>query len=910
MFTLGALSFSQPLILAFLAALPAIWLLLRATPPSPRRVRFPAFMILRQLKTTEETPDRTPWWILLLRLMVAALIIIGLAGPILNAPKPTAASGPLVFVIDDSWAAAPGWRIRQNALRAGGAEAAQNGRPVFILTTAKPPSENESVSPLTGEEAIKRADTLRPQPYAADRNAALQSLPALDRALAAVPGAPEIRWLSDGVAGDGDQSFADALAKRGALSIFVDATIPKMILRALPQTAEGRRYRVERLSSATQWTGALVATARDGRKLEEVAMTLPEGDKSAETTIDLPLALRNDIASAAIENYESAGAYQLADARDRRALVGLIAGADDAGDALVTGGYYVRKALEPYAAFETDSLDVLLKSDVSAIVLDDVGRLRRSDVEAIEAWVKKGGVLIRFAGPNLADAAQNADPPLLPVRLRGGGRAFGGALTWETPQALGPFSPDGPFADLTPPSDVFVRQQVLASPGGETSERTWASLADGTPLVTGMKDGAGVIALFHVPATPGWSDLPLSSIFVEMLRRLTFLSTLGPNRAENEAEARLAPIKVLDGFGRFEKPSAELTGIALADAKKGAAPGRPPGFYGAPEAPVAVNAVAPDDKFAPLAVRGDIKAYVAEPPMRLAPPLFAIALLLLLADGVITLLLSGRLRLTAAALLALAAIGPGQQIHAQQPLDAPIDAKTEAAALKTRLAYIVTGDPEVDRISKQGLAALTRELIRRTSLEPGPPAAIDPDTDDLSVYSFLYWPIVAGASAPDEEALANIENFMRFGGLIVFDTRDDERAVAGLETPERAALREILSQIDVPPLAPLPKDHVLTRSFYLLDDLPGRMQNNPVWVQASGSANDGVTPLIIGGRDWAGAWATDNLGRPLRPMARGGPRAREMAYRTGINMVMVAYTGNYKSDQVHMPILLERLGRR
>jgi hypothetical protein len=87
------------------------------------------------------------------------------------------------------------------------------------------------------------------------------------------------------------------------------------------------------------------------------------------------------------------------------------------------------------------------------------------------------------------------------------------------------------------------------------------------------------------------------------------------------------------------------------------------------------------------------------------------------------------------------------------------------------------------------------------------------------------------------------------------------------------------------------------------------MRNNPVWVQAAGAANDGVTSLIIGGRDWAGAWATDGLGQPLRPMTRGGERAREFAYRAGINIVMVAYTGNYKSDQVHTPILLERLGR-
>jgi hypothetical protein len=87
------------------------------------------------------------------------------------------------------------------------------------------------------------------------------------------------------------------------------------------------------------------------------------------------------------------------------------------------------------------------------------------------------------------------------------------------------------------------------------------------------------------------------------------------------------------------------------------------------------------------------------------------------------------------------------------------------------------------------------------------------------------------------------------------------------------------------------------------------MALNQVFVQAEGGANDEVTPVIIGGRDWAGAWAADALGNPMLPMAQGGERAREMSLRAGVNMVMVALTGNYKSDQVHAPALLERIGR-
>jgi hypothetical protein len=552
----------------------------------------------------------------------------------------------------------------------------------------------------------------------------------------------------------------------------------------------------------------------------------------------------------------------------------------------------------------------LIASGVSAIVLDNVGRIRAGDEEKLRAWMDEGGVLIRFSGPALAEAAQDGTPPLLPTPLRGGGRAFGGALTWETPQALAAFSPDGPFFDLAAPDDVFVRRQILAEPGGETALRTWASLKDGTPLVTGERIGAGALALFHVTATPDWSDLPLSTAFVEMLRRLIFLSALGPDADEPAGTRAHLPLRVLDGFGALRQPDRAIAGATLEEIAKGPQPGRPPGLYGAPEAPIALNAMRTADEFKALAIDGlSPRGFVDNPPRRLAGPLIIAALLLFALDGLVALFLSGRLRAPMMAMAALGALGAAAPAARAQPLDQPIDAKAAEAALATRLAFVRTGDPETDRAAKAGLEALTRKLIERTSLEPAAPASVDPETDDLSVYQFLYWPITAGADAPAEAAVAQVETFMRFGGLLVFDTRDDERAVGGVETPERAALQAILSRLDVPPLAPLPPDHVLLRSFYLLPDLPGRMIAGPVWAQAGEGPNDSVTPIIIGGRDWAGAWASDAAARPLYPMASGGERTREIAYRAGVNMVMVALTGNYKSDQVHTPILLERLGR-
>src|SRR5690606_14790250 len=211
--------------------------------------------------------------------------------------------------------------------------------------------------------------------------------------------------------------------------------------------------------------------------------------------------------------------------------------------------------------------------------------------------------------------------------------------------------------DLIAPTDVFVRRQVLAEPGGEATARSWASLADGTPLVTGVAVGAGAIALFHVTATPDWSDLPLSTLFVDMLRKLTFISSLGPKALGDEAAQRAAPFRALDGFGALRQPPRDIAPSTLADIAEGAAPGRPPGLYGAPEAPIALNTISGDETFARLESHGATRTvYDAAAPVRIAPSLFLIALLLLIIAAILALRLAGRLSFVAIAFIVAVAV--------------------------------------------------------------------------------------------------------------------------------------------------------------------------------------------------------------------------------------------------------------
>jgi hypothetical protein len=266
---------------------------------------------------------------------------------------------------------------------------------------------------------------------------------------------------------------------------------------------------------------------------------------------------------------------------------------------------------------------------------------------------------------------------------------------------------------------------------------------------------------------------------------------------------------------------------------------------------------------------------------------------------------------------------PGTQAAPDMPGDLQFAMR---ATIETRLGYVVTGDAEVDVISKAGLQGLTLFLAQRTALEAGDPVGLDIARDELAFFPLIYWPVVPGAAKPTPAALARIDAYMKNGGTVLFDTRDAIMAPPGPgganRSPGMVELRTILSSLDIPELEPVSRDHVLTKTFFLLRDFPGRFNSGQLWVEALPTANDladeskrparagdGVSSIIITSNDMAGAWATRGDGQAMLPMVPGEPRQREFAFRAGVNIVMYTLTGNYKADQVHVPALLERLGQ-
>ncbi|TCZ64482.1 DUF4159 domain-containing protein [Roseicella aquatilis] len=913
MLSLGPVAFAAPWLLLALPALPVLWWLLRVTPPSPRRIGFPALRLLRDLPITQETPARTPWWLLLLRMVAAALVILGLARPVLGPGLGGAAGeGTLLLAVDDGWAAAGDWPARMAAAGSALERAGREGRRAALLATA-PTETGEApriIGPMPPGDLQARLAALRPKPWQPDRAAALAAFRAWR---AAHPGPLATLLVTDAVEDGGAGPLQAALAEAGPLTVARDEARPVRLLPPPVAEADRLQVRVQQLPTTAETAAVVLARTADGRALAQVTVSIPAGAAGGEGVLELPIELRNQVVRLEIEGETGAGAVVLLDERFRRRPVGLLPPAEQSAETPLIGDlFYLDRALAPFVELRRGPLDRLLARPIAVLALADRPVAEGAEQQALTRWVEGGGTLVRFAGPRLAERPD----PLLPVPLRAE-RQLGGALSWEQPQRLAPFPETSPFLGLPLPAEVTVERQVLAEPSPRLSERVWARLADGTPLVTAEARGKGRVILFHVTANAEWSNLPLSGLFVQMLRRIVALSA---GIQGQEGEAPLAPLEVLDGFGRLgAAPPAAAALPAAAIETTLPSPRHPPGWYGTPgqggmdhaanaayRRALNLGGAIPAPRAAPPPPEGaGVMAIGGIPAERdLGPWLLALALLLLAADLVIGLVLRGLLALPAravrvgAVLLALLAAG-GARAQAPSP---------EQAALAARLAYVVTGDASLDETQRMGLAGLSDFVNRRTAAALAEPAAVVPGQDDLSFYPLLYWVVTPEAPQPDGAAVAALNAFMRQGGIILFDTRD-EGSGEGFASGARAALRRVTRDLAIPPLTPVSEDHVLKRAFYLLPDLPGRFAGGQVWVaRDQDRANDSVSPVIIGGHDWAAAWATDARGNNPFAVVPGGTRQRTLAYRFGVNLVMYALTGNYKGDQVHVPAILERLG--
>ncbi len=434
--------------------------------------------------------------------------------------------------------------------------------------------------------------------------------------------------------------------------------------------------------------------------------------------------------------------------------------------------------------------------------------------------------------------------------------------------------------------------------------------------------------LIHTTATPEWSNLALSGLYIQVLKRLSDMAE-GIAITENVKQQNIIqPIMVLDGFGDRKTPDASVESIDLSDLENfNISHTHPPGVYGYPGYSMAVNMGDYIDAVErvnglPLGVKQ--LTYKKDQNFQFMPWLLLLAALLFLIDWIAMIIMSGRSislgfgRSGKTATTSLFIIGLLIGLSSSNAHALTIEEEIKYAS-EMHMAYIKSANAELNNTTERGLEQLARILTTRTSVEPQGVVGLNIENDALSLFPFIYWPVHSSKSTLTETEARKVQQYLDNGGLILFDTRDQPDQTSGQFgfgiSENTKILRSLLSTLNIPELSPINEGHVLSKSFYLLKSFPGKYEGGTLWVELASTdpekrtGLDGVSGVIIGSNDWASAWAASiRSGQSIFNLS-GGSRQQEMAFRFGINLMMYALTGNYKADQVHVPFILDRLGQ-
>lgn len=841
------LSFASGGLLWALLALPLLYWLVRLFPPRPKVIDFPAIRILLGLQTGTPPAQTPPWWLVLLRVLLATLLIVAVAGPRL-VPQTHDSQNQVVLLVDNSWPAAASWADIQRTATTLLNEAAADRKKVWLWPLVEEATAVQWQEAAAWQDKLSR---LQPQQASLDLPTRLKWLQKN------LPAATDVMLLSSGVV----ERLAVPDGKEGVTveRIYTPKILPQVIGHV---AREGDNLKVKVLPLQKD-AGNVTVELKD---LNNKVLSRAGTEDQVANLVLTGLPAKAGYITLQHQNHIAAW-WGLGNIGGQPRVYALAAKQNEFP--LLSSRYYIQNALKEVAQVRSGEDLPASLSDMDAIVAD---RLPLQPEAALK-WVEAGGVYISLAGDWLQE---HTDFSLLPSALRPQPRLLSGPLQLEGAMTLKGATASGPLTDMSLDNTGIISQQWLPQNGWADGVETWLKLQDDTPLVSARKVGSGWLVLMHTGAEAAWSTLPLTGSFPTLLQALV---QLGQGKDNSDIPPLpWAPQQLFDVYGRpaklkAEPITAENTPVSIS---------QPIGFYGAPAQAHMLDGKQKLLTALPTTLwqSAQVLHYTEQSQsFDLTPWVLLLAFLLLLVDTAIRLelLRPGRmLLLLVACMLPLSA-------HAEEPNNA------------MQLGWLPSGSSSVDSVTAAGLAGLSSVVNERTSIKLGAPQKLNPATDSLGLYPVIVWPQVEGTALPDDKAAAAIRAYVTSGGMLLVDS-GSQLGEARLQT------QKVLNEVLGVSLTPVDNEHTLERSFYLLQGQNiGRLGNKPLW-------RDTAVPLarmIVAAHDFAGAWAVSEQGRFMLPMLAGGEVEREKAYRFGVNLVLYALVGDYKKDQLHVDTLLK-----
>ena len=894
------ISFANIYALFGLITLPLIFFIMKFYPPKPKKIKFSSFFILKKIVKNDTAKTKFPLWLLVFRILLCFFIVLFFSKPFLKISDQKNKYKNFVIIADNGWSISSNLKNYKNIIKEISLEAEKSNKEIhlyfssakdfnkpFIFKTHNQIIDFLNKKPPIAKQIIRESffKNLKINNYFKDSKVFFIFSHLDSRSLES-----QIRNLN--------------LIKNNNPSIQIIDPIKKItFIEELKIDKESLDMKVRRKGNYVKNEFLIQFIGEKNDLILEKKYTFSKNSNEFKIKEKFPVEIINQFFLIKILNENHAAAFYYLDDFRKKLPVGIITAEDhELEKPLLSPVYYLKKVLTNSNLTFIGPLTKILEKKASVVFLPSNKRLSKLDITALEKWVYDGGVLIRFSDKRIVEQSNiflDKKKSFLSIRN------IGKDLSIQSNLSIRPFNNNSLFSSLKVPQDLKFNKQLILD-NFNSDIITLASLEDQSPLISMKYVGDGKIILFHVTSNNEWSNLPMSSLFEDIILKLLLIS-----KTEKVLPTKEIKIKfVINSNGDLAVPKNNYYlnypfGEKLLPSAK-----QPAGIYENNSLSIALNLsgnLNTEGYFDAVDEELEIKSNYKKSVLELKNFILYLIFIMFLIDMIINIVLKNNIlflgflkktKVLSILFFFLIFLSIQNRIEANESYS------------NIYLAYIKTENKLLNQIAFSGLDELRKYLIERTSLNPSGVKEINILKDELFFYPLIYWQITSSSPKLSEITVNKIKDYFDSGGIILFDIIDFSKSYSSINRDSIEEIRQLFTKYGIENLQSIPKGHTLTKSYYLLNKFPGRWDNRLLLIQNDNLENkDGVSSVIIGLNDWAGAWAKDKNNYHLYQVVPGGERQREISYRFGINLLMYSLTGSYKSDQVHSKSILDRLKR-
>ena len=907
--SINNIAFTYPFALLLLLFSPVIWKILKSKPLTVELKKFPAISLISKIKSVDNTFENNSLLIIILRFLIFILLVIALSKPYFRNVAKNNELQQVLLIVDDSWESGISWYSKIEKIKGLLDSNSLENISYSLVTSSKVNEEKfKFLKNKNSSEILAFINSIKPNSWNSDFSELFKFLePNLKNF-------ERIFWFTESLISESKKSFFLKI-KDNNLKIIETSNkdLPPLIFLKEQEIKGNYNFEIYDFSNFYK---NVVIDCYDIKDRLILRKNVKGSDKSnanwniTEVTLEISKEFDDSIIYFHFNNLMSSTAKIIKTNISGQKKIGIIQpNYSKKMREFSRANFYIENAMKSNHDISIGSASDLISRKISLMFSDDSDSSIISEEKKIIDWIENGGTFVKFGGDKFLNTINKKldkrffgafEPESDPINLDH-------ELSFRKDLSIKKFKKGSLFYGLVVPEKIKINKYIELKKDLEFKNfQHLAYLENGAPLITEFEIGKGKLVFFHIPANTNWSTLPFSILFVNILEKLNLYSKGVKKNSNNQI---FKPFKILDGLGGFEDPSLNTMNLNSKDLKDNTYPlnyQNPPGIYKNKSDVYGLNIPNylkdkkysfsfPDeylinefDKFEVKNLRKNI--------------IFCILFLFLL-ETLLTLqnrdIFKIKLFRSSTKFLGLILIITTVLTFKVQSADEVINKVNT-----TKLAYVKTGNKVVDEISKNGILSISEYITSKTSVILGAPDEIDLNEDDIFFYPILYFPFINSKEKVSEKKIRKIQNFINNGGILIFDCKNNFEKLFIDDCLDDILLS--FKDLDITNPIKLQNDNTLSKSFYLLKEFPGR-RNQDVFISFNNQINNNeVVSVIFGINDWSGSWAKSKNGFEL-PILSENEEQRTLSFRFGVNMIIYSLTGNYKSDQVHVPEILKRM---